>query len=109
MLKLTYFLLMSLSSGAFALPLFQEDDLRHSFASNFVMAGGEIYKLQRLLGHSSIQMTERYSHLSPDHLADATEILDFGTRISWKSDSHHGMSQVDKKLTKIFRGVVFDC
>jgi integrase len=55
-------------------------DLRHSFASNFVMRGGSIYKLQRLLGHTSIQMTERYSHLSPDHLADATELLDFGTR-----------------------------
>jgi integrase len=55
-------------------------DLRHSFASNFVMRGGSIYKLQRLLGHSSIQMTERYSHLSPDHLADATAMLDFGTR-----------------------------
>jgi integrase len=55
-------------------------DLRHSFASNFVMSGGQIYKLQRLLGHTSIQMTERYSHLSPDHLTDATELLDFGTR-----------------------------
>ena len=55
-------------------------DLRHSFASNFVMRGGSIYKLQRLLGHRSIQMTERYSHLSPDHLDDATELLDFGTR-----------------------------
>ncbi len=55
-------------------------DLRHSFASNFVMRGGSIYKLQRLLGHTSIQMTERYSHLSPDHLANATELLDFGTR-----------------------------
>ena len=55
-------------------------DLRHSFASNFVMAGGEIYKLQRLLGHCSIQMTERYSHLSPDHLVGVTDILDFGTR-----------------------------
>ena len=55
-------------------------DLRHSFASNFVMRGGSNYKLQRLLGHTSIQMTERYSHLSPDHMAEATELLDFGTR-----------------------------
>ena len=55
-------------------------DLRHSFASNFVMQGGEIYKLQRLLGHTSIQMTERYSHLSPDHLSGATELLNFGTK-----------------------------
>lgn len=53
-------------------------DLRHSFASNFVMAGGNIYDLQRMLGHSSVTMTERYSHLSPDHLSGATEILKYG-------------------------------
>ena len=53
-------------------------DLRHSFASNFVMAGGNIYNLQRMLGHSSVTMTERYSHLSPDHLNGATDILKFG-------------------------------
>ena len=52
-------------------------DLRHTFASLFVMSGGPIYKLQRLLGHATIQMTERYSHLSPDHLADATDVLNF--------------------------------
>jgi integrase len=57
-------------------------DLRHSFASNFILGGGSIYKLQRLLGHTSVQMTERYSHLSPEHLADATELLDFGTHSS---------------------------
>ena len=54
-------------------------DLRHSFASNFMMAGGSIYDLQKILGHATITMTERYSHLSPEHLVGKTEILDFGT------------------------------
>lgn len=40
-------------------------DLRHTFASHFVMNGGDIYKLQKILGHQSISMTERYSHLAP--------------------------------------------
>jgi integrase len=40
-------------------------DLRHSFASHWMMNGGNIYRLQKILGHKSIIMTERYSHLSP--------------------------------------------
>lgn len=54
-------------------------DLRHSFASIFMMAGGSIYELQKILGHSSIRMTERYSHLAPDHLQGATDILNIQT------------------------------
>ena len=45
--------------------------LRHTFASHFMMNGGDILTLQRILGHGSIQMTMRYAHLSPDHLQDA--------------------------------------
>jgi integrase len=45
--------------------------LRHTFASNYMMAGGDILGLQRILGHSSITMTMRYAHLSPDHLESA--------------------------------------
>jgi len=45
--------------------------LRHSFASHFIMNGGNILTLQRILGHSDITMTMRYAHLSPDHLKDA--------------------------------------
>lgn len=45
--------------------------LRHTFASHFMMNGGNILVLQRLLGHTDIKMTMRYSHFAPDHLEDA--------------------------------------
>jgi site-specific recombinase XerD len=45
--------------------------LRHSFASHFVMNGGNIISLQKILGHADIGMTMRYAHLSPDHHQDA--------------------------------------
>jgi len=45
--------------------------MQHTFASHFVMRGGNILTLQKILGHSSLTMTMRYAHLSPDHLQDA--------------------------------------
>ncbi len=41
-------------------------DLRHTFASHWVGAGGDIFKLQRILDHSTTEMTMRYAHLAPD-------------------------------------------
>lgn len=48
--------------------------MRHTFASHFMINGGNILALQRILGHSSLAMTMRYAHLSPDHLAEAREL-----------------------------------
>jgi integrase len=48
--------------------------LRHSFASHFVMGGGNILSLQKILGHAEIQMTMRYAHLDADHLQDAVKL-----------------------------------
>lgn len=45
--------------------------LRHTFASHFIMNGGNILVLQKILGHSSLIMTMRYAHLAPDHLQEA--------------------------------------
>jgi site-specific recombinase XerD len=45
--------------------------LHHTFASHFMMNGGNILILRDILGHSDIKMTMVYSHFSPDHLEDA--------------------------------------
>ena len=50
-------------------------DLRHTFASRLVMAGVDIRTVQELLGHKSITMTMRYSHLSPEQRMAALEKL----------------------------------
>jgi len=46
---------------------------RHHFASWFMMSGGDLLSLQKILGHGSLVMTQRYAHLSPDHLRGAME------------------------------------
>ncbi|MGO9664303.1 MAG: tyrosine-type recombinase/integrase [Polyangia bacterium] len=44
-------------------------DLRHTFASHWMMNGGDLFKLQRILGHKSVTMTQRYAHLAPEAFA----------------------------------------
>ncbi|ACR14596.1 site-specific recombinase, phage integrase family [Teredinibacter turnerae T7901] len=48
--------------------------LRHTFASHFVMNGGNILTLQKILGHADIKMTMRYAHLAPEHLNEAVQL-----------------------------------
>lgn len=50
-------------------------DLRHTFASLLINKGVSLYEVQTLLGHSSLQMTQRYAHLEPDLLHKRTELL----------------------------------
>ncbi|MGK0706244.1 phage integrase [Yokenella regensburgei] len=52
--------------------------LRHTFASWFMMNGGNIIALQQILGHASIQQTMVYAHLAPDYLQYAVTLNPLG-------------------------------
>jgi integrase len=68
-------------------------DLRHTFASHWVMKGGDLFKLQKILGHKTVQMTMRYAHLQPAafredyarfavHDAGGAEVIPLARRIA---------------------------
>lgn len=52
-------------------------DLRHTFASHLVMGDWgrvwSLYEVKEVLGHTSVSVTERYAHLSPDNIAAAAK------------------------------------
>lgn len=61
-------------------------DLRHTFASHWMMKGGDIFRLQKILDHRSVTMTERYSHLAPGVFAQ--DYSRFGTEAPILSDEN---------------------
>lgn len=48
--------------------------LRHSFATHFMINGGSIITLQRILGHARIEQTMVYAHFAPEYLQDAVTL-----------------------------------
>lgn len=54
---------------------FVPHSLRHTCATRLVQRGVSLFKVQKLLGHSTITVTERYSHLSDRDLQEAIEVL----------------------------------
>ncbi len=59
---------------------FRFHDLRHTFASWYMMNGGDLYELAKILGHSNVKMTERYAKLGRQHIAKTGNIA----REIWK-------------------------
>lgn len=52
-------------------------DLRHTYASHYVMNGGGIAELMSLLGHSTPMMTQKYAHLAPGFLESKAKVVSF--------------------------------
>jgi site-specific recombinase XerC len=50
--------------------------MRHTFATRLVQRGVDLYKVQRLLGHKTSLMTQRYAHHSPESLREGVKVLD---------------------------------
>ncbi len=50
-------------------------DLRHTFATRLVANGVDLITVRDLLGHSTVKMTERYTHLNQDQKKNAVELL----------------------------------
>ena len=50
--------------------------LRHTFASRLVQSGVDLYRVQKLLGHKTAVMTQRYAHLAAEDLRDAVRVME---------------------------------
>jgi Phage integrase family len=57
------------------IPDFRFHEMRHTFATRLVQRGNDLYKVQRLLGHKTGTMTQRYAHHSPESLRDGVNVL----------------------------------
>lgn len=69
---------------------FRVHDMRHTFASWLVSAAVPLAELRDLLGHSTIEMTERYAHLAPDNHVRAVSVLDRLSRSSHAYGTREG-------------------
>lgn len=76
-------------------------DLRHTYASHFMMNGGNIYQLQHVLGHTETSMTMRYAHLSESYLVEAATTVGFSAENFEKAENSPCLA-LDENVSKKF-------
>lgn len=67
------------------LPEVRMHDLRHSMASNMVNSGRSIYEVAKVLGHTQLKTSRRYSHLSQEILLAAVDAAANATGTDWSA------------------------
>ena len=55
-------------------------DMRHTYASHFMMNGGDVFKLQAILGHADIRTTMQYAHFSKAYLLENANVVNFSVK-----------------------------
>jgi len=58
--------------------------LRHTFAVSYLRAGGDVFSLQKVLGHSTLTMTRRYSELADSDIQEKHRLYSPGDRLKLK-------------------------
>ena len=85
---------------------FRFHDLRHTFASHYIMKGGSIAALQKILGHKGIKMTMRYAHLSNEFARNEIERLCDLTNVTQMSpDQDHTDAQCTRDTSKCLKSM----
>jgi len=74
---------------------FRFHDCRHHAASIMVMGGLDLVTVKEILGHASLDMVLRYTHLSPRHRREAAKLIDTYMDTSGKID--HEVIDVSNK------------
>ena len=70
---------------------FRFHDLRHTFASHYVMNGGDLLSLKELLGHSNMEMVGRYAHLAASHKHNLIN------RLAFSDENCHLFATLEKR------------
>jgi len=80
---------------------FRPHDLRHTFASHYIMRGGSLKALKEILGHKDIKMTMRYAHLSKEFAKEEIQLMNgltSGKESVEKKDSVTKLSQIQSSV-----------